>query len=291
MKKLKTPLRYPGGKSRATKFLFDEINLPPNITSYREPFLGGGSCAIEFTKRFPDTPVWVNDKYYNLFCFWTVLQENGQMLSENLAGIKALMMKYADLKASHKHLFETSKAKIATTKDPYEIAKHFYIINKCSFSGLGESSGFSFAASQSNFSLQGIENLVHYQNMIKNWKITNEDYSVLLEGASDNDFVFCDPPYDIKSFLYGKKGNMHSTFDHELFEDKMSASNANVMITYNSNDKLKDMFSKWNQIEWDLTYTFHSSKKYREDESNRKELLLLNYSQNIQRNFIEEATV
>ena len=44
MKSLKTPLRYPGGKSRAVQKLFQF--LPKDITEFREPFLGGGSFAI-----------------------------------------------------------------------------------------------------------------------------------------------------------------------------------------------------------------------------------------------------
>ena len=40
---LKTPLRYPGGKSRAVKKMapyFPDFN---NYKEFREPFLGGGS--------------------------------------------------------------------------------------------------------------------------------------------------------------------------------------------------------------------------------------------------------
>jgi hypothetical protein len=49
------------------------------------------------------------------------------------------------------------------------------------------------------------------------------------------------------------------------------------MITYNSNETLQKAYTGWEQRIWDLTYTMHSGKKYREDEHNRKELLLLNY--------------
>ena len=37
--KMKTPLRYPGGKSRAMKFLGEYF--PQDIQSYVEPFLDG----------------------------------------------------------------------------------------------------------------------------------------------------------------------------------------------------------------------------------------------------------
>ena len=40
----KTPLRYPGGKSRATIRLSSDF--PKGFTEYREPFLGGGSVAL-----------------------------------------------------------------------------------------------------------------------------------------------------------------------------------------------------------------------------------------------------
>ena len=70
---------------------------------------------------------------------------------------------------------------------------------------------------------------------------------------------------------------MHNSFDHEEFRDAAALCEGQTMITYNSNDKLKEMFSSWNQLEWDLTYTMHSSKMYRKDESNRRELLLTNY--------------
>ena len=48
MKALKTPLRYPGGKSKAIKTLSPWF--PKTISEYREPFIGGGSIAIEVTK-------------------------------------------------------------------------------------------------------------------------------------------------------------------------------------------------------------------------------------------------
>lgn len=113
--------------------------------------------------------------------------------------------------------------------------------------------------------------------MIQHWDITNLDYTHVLGACKKESFVFLDPPYDIESFLYGRKGNMHSTFDHQDFRDQVSVCEAQMMITYNSNDKLKEMFSSWNQQEWDLTYTMHSSKVYRSHEANRKELLLTNY--------------
>lgn len=274
MKNLKTPLRYPGGKSRATKFLFDY--LPNEIGSYREPFLGGGSFAIEFSKRYPETPVWVNDIYLNLFCFWDQLQKNNEALHSAILSRKMKAESYEDTTGAHKELFLESRNNLGMVLDSFSRAVYFFIANKCSFSGLGESSGFSAAASRSNFSVNNINNLPKYLPIIKNWTITNLNYTELLD-CEETAFIFADPPYDIKSFLYGKKGKHHSDFNHYDFCEQMQDCSGNVMITYNSNEILRELYKDWNQKEWDLTYTMHSGKNYREDEGNRKELLLTNY--------------
>ena len=80
----------------------------------------------------------------------------------------------------------------------------FYIINKCSFSGLTESSSFR-QASVSNFSMRGIEKLQEYSKLIVNWKITNLSYEQLL---IDNKTIYLlDPPYEITDLIYmGNEG-------------------------------------------------------------------------------------
>ncbi len=50
MKSHKTPLRYPGGKSRACTKMDQYLLKVSDSKEYREPFLGGGSVAIHITK-------------------------------------------------------------------------------------------------------------------------------------------------------------------------------------------------------------------------------------------------
>jgi len=271
--KLKTPLRYPGGKSRATKKLFANL---PEFKYYRELFLGGGSCALHIAKTH-NVPIWVNDKYYNLYCFWKTLQQDSVRLYNEVLNLKIKADGYEDKAAAHRELFIESRDRLMEDLDMFERGILFYVANKCSFSGLGESSGFSAQASQSNFSYANIQKLAAYGPLIKEWLITNHDYSDLLQNPEPETFIFADPPYDIKSGLYGKKGAHHLNFDHIEFAKKISSVRCDVMITYNSSEDLQELYKDWNQSEWDLTYTMHSSKMYRKDEKNRKELLLTNY--------------
>ena len=49
----KTPLRYPGGKSRACKKMEPFFPDLRDYDVYYEPFLGGGSVALHITKKYP----------------------------------------------------------------------------------------------------------------------------------------------------------------------------------------------------------------------------------------------
>lgn len=285
MRSYKTPLRYPGGKSRAVDYLFSDKNLPTDIQEYRDPFLGGGSPAIAFTKKFPNIPVWVNDKYTNLYYFWITLRDNVQDLYDIIVSKRA---EY-DTDEKAKELFLKLRDDILEQTDPFEIAWRFYIINKCSFSGLTLNSGFSKSASVKNWTYQNIKSLKVYSNLIQNWKITNTDYTELLTN-NKNTFIFLDPPYDLKTdytlsggdgeILYGQKGDMHKGFNHVEFSENLNKHKSMMMVTYNSNENIRKLFDGWRQIEWDLSYTMvTSSKEYMTDQKSRKELLCLNYEQ------------
>ena len=67
IKTIRSPLRYPGGKSRAIKSI---APLIPEFKAYREPFVGGGSVFFYIKQTYPDRSYWINDLYEQLFYFW-----------------------------------------------------------------------------------------------------------------------------------------------------------------------------------------------------------------------------
>ena len=273
MKSLKTPLRYPGGKSRACNKL--DVYIPDlrDYKEYREPFLGGGSVAIHITKKYPNLDVWVNDLYEPLYNFWRVLQDDGYKMFKRLQELKS---RYPD-RGSAKGLFLEAKDVVNDYDQPNLFrACAFYVINKCSFSGLTESSSFSAQASESNFSMRGIEKLQGYTQIIQNWKITNLSYEQLLTDDKDV-FTYLDPPYDIRSNLYGRKGSMHNGFSHDGFAADCDRFIGPQLISYNSSQLVKDRFEGWEVGEFDLTYTMRSVGEYMREQKERKELLLFNY--------------
>ena len=275
LKSLKTPLRYPGGKSRATSKLFQFIPDLKDFHEYREPFLGGGSVALEVSKRYPKLDIWVNDLYEPLYNFWKELQDNGQKLRDELVQLK---QRHPD-RGSARVLFAQAKEYLAgdiRRTENFHRAVSFYIVNKCSFSGLGESSSFSEQASDSNFSMAGIDRLPEYQKLIVNWKITNLSYEHLLTDDKAV-FTYLDPPYDIKDNLYGRKGSMHKGFNHDTFAVDCDCFVGPQLISYNSSNLVRERFEGWTVGEFAHTYTMRSVGCYNTDQASRKELVLTNY--------------
>ena len=273
MTSLKTPLRYPGGKSRAIKKMVQFLPDMSKYKEYREPFLGGGSVALHMTQTYPHLEIWVNDLYEPLVNFWQQLQDEADEITTRLRTFKAAYPtpeKAKELFLESKELVNDARASLVTR------AVSFYIVNKCSFSGLTESSSFSKQASDSNFSLRGIEKLPEYSEIIQNWVITNLTYDRMTCDEKDV-FTYLDPPYEIKSSLYGKKGGMHKGFDHDAFAEECDRHTNHMMISYNSSQLIRDRFKEWTPSEFDHTYTMRSVGDYMKNQQQRKELVLTNY--------------
>ena len=100
-KALKTPLRYPGGKSRACVKMDPYFPDMGNYIEFREPFLGGGSVAIHVSKKYPHLKIWVNDLYEPLVNFWRQLQENGVELKD----LNMILIILVHLKLMVKYIF------------------------------------------------------------------------------------------------------------------------------------------------------------------------------------------
>ena len=274
-KSLKTPLRYPGGKSRATVKLAQFLPDLKEYKEFREPFLGGGSVAIYITKMYPDLNIWVNDLFEPLSTFWKCLQDHGDEITQRLEFAK---QRHPN-PMSAKDLFDESKEYLeldVRERDAIQTAVNFYIVNKCSFSGLSANSSFSKQASDSNFSMRGIRRLPEFSDLIQNWKITNGRYQELLTDDKSV-FTYLDPPYDIGSNLYGRKGDMHKSFDHDGFATICDRFVRPQLVSYNSSQLVKERFEGWTLAEFAHTYTMRSVGSYNTDQAKRKELVILNY--------------
>ncbi|MDF5712113.1 MAG: DNA adenine methylase [Nostoc sp. S4] len=277
---IKSPLRYPGGKSKAINQIVEY--LPESFSEFREPFVGGGSVFIYLRQKFPDLKIWINDLNRELFLFWKFAQSDIVQLVKEIRHIK---VKYIDGKLL---FLELTSVDVGTLSD-LERAIRFFVLNRITFSGTVESGGFSQEAFHKRFTDSSIERLEKLENILsKNVHITNLDYSHLLKSEGKDVFLFLDPPYfsATKSKLYGRDGDLHTSFEHQRFAEILQQCHHRWLITYDNSTQIIENFQWANISEWELQYGMNNYKQ--SGAAKGKELFITNYE--VQRNLDKIAS-
>jgi len=265
---IKSPLRYPGGKSRAIPKILEQ--LPESFLEFREPFAGGGSVFIAIRQKFPEVQVWINDLNFDLYCFWKIAQSNTRELADAVTKIK-------NETKNGRQLFDEFRSSLNNDLSDFDRAVRFFVLNRVTFSGTVDSGGYSEAAYHSRFTTSSISRLLSLEPLLQNVKITNLDYRDVIHALGNDVFVFLDPPYLVatKSRLYGKNGDLHLGFEHAQFANEMKNCQHNWLITYDDSAEIRQNFPDANIYEWELQYGMNNYKQ--NNAAKGKELFISNY--------------
>jgi DNA adenine methylase len=265
--KFKSPLRFPGGKSKALKHF---VHLfPDKVTEYREPMVGGGSVFFHAKNKNLANKYWINDIYYPLIDFYENVADssNNSLLVSILFNLK----NYQEIGGprAFKDYFQSLRNEDWSVFS-LDNARKFFILNRCSFSGCTEAGGFSPQAATKRFTKSSIERLRPMPEALRDVKITCRDFQEVIEAPGEDVFLFLDPPYKINQALYGKKGQLHKDFDHDRLADCLLDTKHKFLMTYNDCEYIRNLYS-WAYIkEFDLQYSMKNRNK-------GKEILISNY--------------
>ena len=136
----KSPLRYPGGKTRACKILDEIVNQNFNMKEKKiliSPFFGGGSFEFYLQNKY-NLDIIANDKFHPLFVFWNFCKYRNKALCDELYKMGEIT----------KDMFTSYRYCIMDEEDMLQKAVYYFIINRCSFSGATLSGGFSSQAAK-----------------------------------------------------------------------------------------------------------------------------------------------
>ena len=258
----KSPLRYPGGKSRALKQILPHV--PLNISEFREPFVGGGSVFFAIQSLFQDriNSYWINDLNYDLYCFWKEVRDNAPDL---VATLRETHTTTTDGRALFEELTE-AKDELNQNRNAlseFQRAVRFFVLNRITFSGIVDSGGYSQSAYEKRFTDSSIERVKSISPYLTGTKITNSDYTEALCQEGDNVFIFLDPPYwkATESKLYGVRGTLHTAFDHAQFAENMRKCPHKWLITYDDSPVIRELFDFAEIQEWMLQYGMNNYRK------------------------------
>ena len=210
---MKPLLKYRGGKSKEIPSFIKYI--PEQFDTYYEPFFGGGAV---FFYLEPKKAV-VNDVNARLMTFYVDVKDKYDIVRQQLDELQAL---YEANQAEYKKLKEQSPYKRVENKNEalyYELrdmfnnkieAKYldsviYFFINKTAYSGMIRYN----AQGEYNVPFGRYQNLntklvtQGHHELLQRASLLTRDYSVVFAMATENDFMFLDPPYDCSVNDYG----------------------------------------------------------------------------------------
>jgi len=253
MVKNKSPLRYPGGKTRACKVLEDLLLQHFDMSSFDtvvSPFFGGGSFEFYLQNKY-NFDIIANDKFTPLYHFWTQSKNNKQSLCERIQ---------KDLGQVTKETCKLYRKELLDSLEETRVAHLFFILNRCSFSGCTLSGGFSGEAIQKRFTKSSIDRIRLLD--LSKFTMENVDFELFLQ-KNLNGLLFVDPPYYLekeKSKLYGTDGNLHENFNHEKLCQILSQ-HSNWILTYNDCEYIRNLYKDYRIREVHWGYGMNQSKK------------------------------
>jgi DNA adenine methylase len=252
---MKTPLRYPGGKSRAVKTLMEFV--PEDCGELCSPFLGGGSFELALAER--GIRVYGYDLFRPLVWFWRALLAEPLRIANESDKLRTGPNQYEHkgelvwgrglLRQDFERIREELRQAIRYPGNyNYANAAKFYAINRSSFSGATFSGGWSERASYARFTDTSIERLHNFNE--PNLTVEQKDFKQSIPAHPDA-LLYLDPPYMLgadKDKLYGDKGNTHFGFDHHGLYDIISQ-RSNWILSYNDCAEIRELYKDYNIVE------------------------------------------
>ena len=241
---MKTPLRYPGGKSRAVKHILPYI--PEDISRLCSPFFGGGSVELAVASR--GTEVIGYDKLVPLVWFWQALCADNERLADEADTLRQhhpdFVLKGKPVRGLIKEDFIKLREELRDSSFmfSYEKAAKFYAINRASFSGATFSGGWSKRASYARFTQSSIDRLRRFN--AENFRVDYADFQTSLPWHP-RAFLYLDPPYllpEDAAMLYGQAGALHAGFNHMALYNLLS-DRSDWVMSYNDCPEVRDLYS------------------------------------------------
>ena len=244
MQVIYSPITWCGGKV----WLFDKLLKLVRGKQILEPFLGGGSIALNFAIR--------NFKVYGSDINMQLVNYFWNKINHGYEKIKKIAIHILD---THNHIELKNKLQAYQNNTSFDLenAAMFFLKNRLSYSGImnnfhirqfkkinGVYKAFRKGRPTNLFpnfpANRGGHPISVDDNKFKNISVQCHDFSELLISYP-GDFAYCDPPYIDQESVYGCE------FDHDKLYQILK-NRQNWALSYPDNEKVQRMYRGFDKI-------------------------------------------
>ena len=265
-----TPLRYPGGKSQLTDFVYHTIKLNNiNNTIYCEPFSGGAGVAMSLLLKNRVSSIILNDLDAAIYSIWYAILNDTDKLLQAIATV--------DVSIETWHKQRKTYNNLCTSKEySFELAFAAFFLNRTNRSGiviggpiggLNQTGKYLIDCRFNKKTLSSkIRKIAANRDRIQLYHLDAVDLirDVLLHQHQDKLFTFFDPPY----YQQGKnlyKNSFNDEKHRELATDIHTMQAFHWIVTYDDTPVIEDIYGNANEV-MKYTLQYMATQKRREQE-------------------------
>ena len=261
MDKFLSPLRYPGGKGKLSKYISDLLNIN-NLdgATFYELFAGGAGVSMNLLSHGIVDNVVLNDLNDFVYQFWSQILTNTEEFIALIENTKINLVSWMH----YKDVYESPK-----NRSNIELAFCFFFLNRCNRSGIANAGPIGGLNQNGNYK---IDVRFNKRNLIKRIeKIRALDDKIRLSNCDakkiidDNQFdeygfIFLDPPY----FKQGESlyDSFYNLAQHrELAYSLCKLDSCNWLLTYDDVMEIIELYQNKEIYKIRMSHTLQHKKK------------------------------
>ena len=276
---VKSPFRYPGGKSKSSISSWILSYKPETVHEYREPFVGGGGVFFAMPRCRRE---WLNDKNAGLISVYKVLRDCPEQF---IAMCRMIPPARPDEPTVTKPKGKTPYN--ARLGDVFEMvlespelhpAFRYYFINRCGFGGRVNYALPSrlYYSNPEGWSIVETDILEKAADRLHGVKLTCHDFEKCLAAKGKNVWIYCDSPY-WKDTEHDKGSKLYehgfTAADHARLAKAVRKCPHKVAVSYHDDPRVRQVYEGLRII--DNAWTYSGTRQVEKSEG--RELLILNY--------------
>jgi DNA adenine methylase len=254
-----SPLRYPGGKWRFsryfTKFLASNFEVPP---LYIEPYAGGASLALSLLFEHHVSEIWLNDLDPAIHACWHSIVNEGGRFCEMLQKVPITLEERQRQKLIYSRGLKSGRFALGFSTFFLNRTNHSGILNGGVIGGQNQVGTWKIDARFNRDEL--IRRVERIAVSRRNIKLTCLDAGSLLRSlkAPQNCLVYLDPPYvGAGKALYM---NAYKEADHAVVRDRVCSLKRKWIVSYDDVSLIRSLYKGYRSRRVELLHTAREAK-------------------------------
>lgn len=261
--KFYSPLRYPGGKNKLSKFIAS-VCVKNNINGhYVEPYAGGASVALYLLINGYVKEITINDLDRAIFAFWHSVLNDTEKFCNKINNTDITTKNWEKFKKIHKNKNKESL---------FNLGFATFFLNRTNYSGIIDGGMIGGIDQNGEYKIdcrfnkkELIERIKLISENKKNIHLYNLDALKLIdkiqrEKGDKNTIFYFDPPYYLKGPSLYMSHYKHD--DHKEVSEKIQKiKNTKWIVSYDNTPEIKKLYLSSKKKEYSF---FHTAYEIRE---------------------------